>query len=206
ETEKIYFEQHYGQGKTVFLPLFFQSEEKNEPMPAVESYILYHGDLSTPENRNAALFLMQQLAPLDANITWMIAGKNPHPNLLKEAIKHPNVNIRANLTEAEMHKMIQEAAVNFLYTNQISGVKLKLLNALHFGGHCIANAAMLAGSGLENLCRIMPDNPQQIISLIRDCFSHPLTAAELHERQEKMKLIYDNRKNVEILIRFLISN
>ena len=200
KTEKIYFERLFGKEKTIFLPLFFQSEEKTNEIIATKPYVLYHGDLSSPENTNAALFLMRNLAPLDTTVQWIIAGKNPNNILLQETQKHPNINLCADLNAEEMKQLISNAGVNLLYTNQVSGVKLKLLNALHWGGHCIANRAMLAGSGLEEICEIMPEDLNEIIRSIQYCFSHPFSEEKRKLREEKMNQIYNNQSNAQVLI------
>ena len=56
--------------------------------------------------------------------------------------------------DATMQRLVAEAQVNILYTDQPTGMKLKLLHALFCGRHCLVNSAMVVGTGLEELCQI----------------------------------------------------
>jgi hypothetical protein len=198
--ETAYFEEKYGKAKTRYIPLFFRSGEKPALPETVKPYVLYQGDLSTPENIHAAKFLMQQLASPDAAISWVFAGKNPDASLFKLAEKYPNVSIQANLEEKDLFRLIREAAVTVLYTNQVSGVKLKLLNALYYGQHCLANREMVAGSGLESLCRIIPDHPEETLNLIRQCLQESLPDEEVRKRERLMNQLYNNDANARKII------
>jgi hypothetical protein len=198
--ETAYFEEKYGKEKTRYVPLFFRSEEKIALSATVKPYILYHGDLSTPENGNAAKFLIQQLASQDPDISWIFAGKNPEASLLKLVKQYNNVSIQANPEEKDLFRLIREAAVNILYTNQVSGVKLKLLNALHYGQHCLVNREMVAGSGLESLCRIISENPEETLNLIRQCLSERLPEEEIRKREQLMDQLYNNDTNARKII------
>jgi hypothetical protein len=202
-TEKSYFEEKYGKEKTVYLPLFSPLPEKIILSETIKPYILYHGDLSTPENQQAVRFLIQQLASKDTHLSWIFAGKNPDISLLKEAEKQDNVSIQANPEEEVLVQLIREAAVNFLYTNQVSGVKLKLLKALSNGHHCLVNQEMVMGSGLEELCRIIPEEPEKILALIRTCFHETLPANEVIKREKLLYQLYNNDKNAKRIISLL---
>ncbi|MDR0428120.1 MAG: hypothetical protein LBH12_05905, partial [Dysgonamonadaceae bacterium] len=201
--EKTYFEERYGKEKTIYVPLFFQSNEKTTLSQTVKPFVLYHGDLSTSENVSAATFLIRQIASKDNHIPWIFAGKNPESSLLKCAKKYDNVSVLANLEEKELLQLIREAAVNILYTNQISGVKLKLLNALCNGRHCLANKEMLAGSGLEELCRIIPNNPPEILEIIKACLKEDFSESECIKREKQLNLIYNNTRNARKIMDYI---
>jgi len=201
--EKAYFEKAYGKEKTAYLPLFFAAGEKIVLSETTKPYVLYHGDLSTPENINAAKFLIQFVASLDEEINWIFAGRNPDDSLLELSQPHKNISIYANLEEKALTQLIREAAVNLLYTNQISGVKLKLLNALYNGHHCLVNEKMVAGSGLNELCQILPDKPEEIIAVIKSCFTEEFPKESIAKREAVFSTLYDNQKNAIILIDLL---
>jgi hypothetical protein len=198
--ENAYFEKQYGKTKTIYVPLFFQSNKKIVLSQTVKPYVLYHGDLSTPENVNAAKFLIRQIASKDNRISWIFAGKNPDASLLKCAEKQENVSVRANLAEEELLLLIREAAVNILYTNQTSGVKIKLLNALYNGHYCLANKEMLAGSGLEELCRIIPNDPDEILDIIKKCLRENFSDTEIIKREKRLNQLYNNTQNAHNII------
>jgi hypothetical protein len=195
-TEKIYFETKFGKDKTVYIPLFFQNQLTGSNMqPENKPFVLYHGDLSTPENRKAATFLINSVAAKDKNIPWVFAGLNPRKDLLKLAKSHENVTVIANLSEEKMSQLIQGARVNILFTHQISGVKVKLLHALANGQYCLANKEMVEGSGLEKLCRIISSRPDEILETIRECLQKPMPETEIIQRKTAFHQIYDNNLN-----------
>jgi len=194
--EKKYFEDTFGENKTVYVPLFFQDQIS---VPAIQAemkpVVLYHGDLSTPENRKAAMFLINSVASKDMNIPWIFAGLNPQKDLLQSAEKYKNVTVLSNLSEEKMSQLIREVSVHVLFTNQVSGVKVKLLHALANGQYCLANKEMVEGSGLEKLCRIISEQPDEILENIRECLHKPLSETEMIRRKAIFHQIYGNTKN-----------
>jgi DNA-binding Xre family transcriptional regulator len=200
-----YFEMVYGKEKTQYIPPFFHFSDTITLPQTTKPYVLYHGDLSTPENIYAATFLIRSIASRDENIRWIFAGKNPDDSLLKLAEKYDNVSVQANLEEGALLQLIHEARVNLLYTGQVSGVKLKLLNALHNGYYCLANKKMVEGSGLETLCEIISDNPEEILTSVRKCFQEDLPKDEAIKREKLLGQLYDNNKNA-LIIKNLLSH
>ncbi|MDL2222467.1 hypothetical protein LJB98_00020 [Bacteroidales bacterium OttesenSCG-928-M11] len=200
-SEKDYFAKYYGKDKTVYLPLFADLPKQAPTTKEIVPQVLYHGDLSTPENINAASFLMQNVVPLDQSISWIFAGLNPDPKLIRLASQYSNISLRANLRKDEMDTLIKESAVNILYTKQVSGVKLKLLNALTKGNHCLATKEMTEGSGLSRLCIEISHNPEEIIRTIQSSLIQKISPEEKGSRYSTLSAIYDNNKNAQILIR-----
>jgi len=195
-TETKYFENTFGKDKTVYVPSCFPSPSYSPTVQMkTEPFVLYHGDLSTPENRRAATFLINSAASKDENISWIFAGLNPSKDLLQLADKYKNVTVLANLSEEKMSQLIQEAYIHVLFTHQSSGLKLKLLHVLAYGQYCLANKEMVEGSGLEKLCRIISDQPDEILENIRECLQNPLSETEIINRKAIFHHIYDNTLN-----------
>ena len=195
-SEKQYFEDTFGKDKAVYVPLFFQNQLSTSVVQTeIKPFILYHGDLSTPENRKAAMFLIRSVASKDKNITWIFAGLNPQKDLLQLAEKQKNVIVLSNLSEERMSQLIREASVHVLLTNQVSGVKVKLLHALANGQYCLANKEMAEGSGLESLCRIVAEQPDEILENIRECLQTPLSEIVINERKAFFHQLYNNAVN-----------
>ncbi|MCC8146385.1 MAG: glycosyltransferase family 1 protein, partial [Bacteroidales bacterium] len=194
-TEYAYFSEKYGKDKTQYIPLFFQSENKISLSPVIKPYIIYHGDLSTPENISAAKFLINNIAAKTPEFQWIFTGRNPHQTLISLINNYKNIQLIPNPEEDELKHLIREAAINILYTNQVSGVKLKLLNTLYHGHTCLANKKMVAGSGLEELCTLISDDPERIIQDIRKYMHEPFHTDELQKREVLFKSLYNNKKN-----------
>ena len=201
-TEAGYFHHKYGDEKTVLVPLFHENEQVDIKKD-YKSYVLYHGDLSTPENIRTALFLIEKISGKDSRIPWIIAGMNPDESIYKAAQKADNVEIKPNLSRPELNKLIQEASINVLITNQASGVKLKLVNALFKGHYCIANKKILDGSELGSLCIFVPDKPDLLLEKIREYLYRDFPETEITERKALLMRLYNNRTNAQKIIDLL---
>lgn len=147
-------------------------------------YILYHGNLTVSENINAAQYLLQQIVDR-CPYQFIIAGRDPDIRLQQAARQHANVRLIANPDEDTMHQLIRQAHVNLLITNQPTGVKLKLMNALYEGRHCLVNSTMLQGTALAEACTVA-DTPDEICtaltSLMRQEFSE-------EDRQKRIRCL-----------------
>ena len=116
-------------------------------------YALYHGQLSVAENIHAVEWLITNVFAGSPH-RLVAAGLNPTAALRRLIECHPNVSLVDSPDDATMQRLVAEAQVNILYTDQPTGMKLKLLHALFCGRHCLVNGAMVAGIGLEGLCQV----------------------------------------------------
>lgn len=123
-------------------------------------YVLYHGNLSVPENINAVHHLLEQVVDR-CPYPFIVAGRNPNEELQQAIAKHPNVRLVANPDNKTMQRLLQEAQVNLLLTWQATGVKLKLMNALYEGRHCLVNSPMVEGTSLAKAC-VVADTPYEV--------------------------------------------
>ena len=161
-------------------------------------YVLYHGNLSVRENEDAAKWLIENVfAELDMHC--IVSGLNPSEKLEKLAEKYSNVTLVANPDDAEMIDLVRQAQVNILVTNQPTGLKLKLLNALYNGRFCLVNSDMVKGTSLDSLC-VVADDPEQMIAEIKRLMEEDFTEDDIEERDAKMKQLYDNESNVRKIV------
>lgn len=144
-------------------------------------YALYHGNLSVPENRHAVEYLLDHIF-CDSPCDFVIAGRNPDAALQQRAASLPRVRIVANPAPGQMQSLLRDAQVNILYTDQGTGVKLKLLNALFEGRHCLVNSTMVAGTGLAEACHVA-DGPEEIRRQLAQLMQTDFTADCLARRQ-----------------------
>jgi hypothetical protein len=190
-----YFSKKYG--KVTLVPGFNSADSVCSETGRGE-YVLYHGNLSVKENETAAKWLIENVfAELDLHC--IVAGLNPSEKLLKLANKHSNVTLVANPDDAEMIDLLRQAQVNIMVTNQPTGLKLKLLNALYNGRFCLVNSDMVKGTSLENLC-VVADEPEQMISEIKRLMEEDFTEDDIEERDTQMQQLYDNEANARIII------
>lgn len=160
-------------------------------------YVLYHGNLSVPENNKAAHYLLDHLVSR-CPYQFVLAGRDPDDTLKQAAAQHPNVRLIANPDDDTMRHLLQEAHVNLLITAQPTGVKLKLLNALYQGRHCLVNSTMVQGTVLGDACTIA-DTPDQLYSTLTCLMATDFTE---EERQHRIEILAksDPQKDIKTII------
>lgn len=183
-----------------YLPVFHAFSPK-KIAHVDKAFILYHGNLSVPENEKAAKFLLKEVvAKLDIHL--IIAGKEPSEKLIQKIAKYNRVELIKNPSHATLENLINTASINVLPTFQLSGIKLKLLAALYYGGHCLVNPKMVKGTGLENLCEVA-DTPEEWINKIKLLIKKEYTQELKDQRIEILDKEFNNLKNAEIIIDLL---
>lgn len=188
-------------GHTIhYLPSFHRDNQINSK-PGRGSYVLYHGNLSVPENIRAALYIIRQIYT-DSLPELVVAGLNPPSSLVREIQRHPNIRLESNPDEEKMFELIRDAQINLMVTSQATGLKLKLLNALFHGRHCLVNPAMLAGTELESVCCVA-STPQQFRETIAGLFRKDFNPGEITRREEVVMENFSNKKNCKRLIDLL---
>ena len=166
-------------------------------------YVLYHGNLSVKENEEAAKWLIENVFS-ELDMHCIVAGLNPSDKLEKIAEKHSNVTLMANPDDAEMIDLLRQAQVNILVTNQPTGLKLKLLNALYNGRFCLVNSDMVKGTSLESLC-VVADEPEQMVAEIKRLMEEDFTEEDIEQRDTEMRQLYDNETNAKIIVEAIYS-
>jgi hypothetical protein len=164
-------------------------EEPTHDKIKTDPYCLFHGNLSVAENETAALWLIDSIN--DQKI--VLAGKNPTDNLIRKA-SEKGVQLVPNPNTDEMNELIDKARVHLFYSEQATGVKLKLIRSLWSSGHVIANTNMVLGTNLTKTCSIA-DSPQQFQKLIDKMIKIELTDEEHKARVKFLTENYSNEKN-----------
>ncbi len=185
--------------KTVkFIPCFHPNNEVVS-IPGQSDYLLYHANLSVPENEFAAIYLCENIF---SRLTYncIIAGLNPTNRLRNTISRFPNIRLEANLDAERMNELIQQAQVNVLVTFQGTGLKLKLLNTLFMGRHVLVNKLMLEGSGLDVLCTIS-DTVADQINICNRLMDTPFTMSDIELRKNILFPQFSNSEQAIILCR-----
>lgn len=193
--ETAYFQKTYG--KSNYIPAF-HSNSQVMSLPGKGNYVLYHGNLSIPENDRAAIYLVNEVFPLLSQ-PCIVAGSNPSAALQNAAAKYPHIQIKANLTAEEIFDLVRNAHVNTLVTFQSTGIKLKLLNALYRGRHIVANTSMVEETQLEPLCGVS-DDPKTMAHIIKQCFLESFESTQIQAREQHLSHTFNNAMNAKKLM------
>lgn len=199
ETDLQYFKKTYPSTPSMYLPSFHPFDDL-QITSGKGDYILYHGNLSISENYNAALWLIKNVFSKISNAV-IIAGLNP-PKYLTEAIqRHPHITLKPNCSEKEMQSLISNAHIHCLYTEQATGLKLKLLNVLYSGRFVIANTSMVEGTDLKESC-VIANNPQEYTKAIASLFSKEFTKEETEKRKSLIASMDNSEKTKKLIALF----
>ncbi len=172
----------------------FHGHRAPDPRPGRGAYVLYHGNLSVPENAHAARYLMEQVMG-GSPVPFVVAGRAPGQDLRALADRLPNVRLVADPDDQTMHRLIAEAQVNLLVTHQPTGAKLKLLNAIYEGRFCVADSNMLHGTELASAC-VVADTAEAQRRAVESLMSRPFAEADAAYRR---RLLADNNLSQEFL-------
>ena len=201
ETDWNYFLQKRYHGKQVsFLPVFIPWNEIQSTQ-GKGNYCLYHGNLSINENEEVANWLINSVFS-QIKIPLVIAGKNPSAVLKKKVYENTHICLVENPSDFELNDLIKKAQINVLPSFNTTGVKLKLLNALFNGRHCLVNTAGAAGSMLEGLCHFA-DTDEDFRNQIKLLYEQEFGNDAIEERKQKLPLIYNNQQGAEKIISWI---
>jgi Glycosyl transferases group 1 len=194
------FKKEYALPDVSHLAAFAPFTHINNP-DGVGNFCLYHGNLSVSENEKAAAWLITKVFS-KIKIPLVVAGKNPSKKIENLAHFYQHTCLIANPTDNELHDLIQKAQINVLPSFNNTGIKLKLINVLFNGRHCLVNDAMLAGTGLEQACHIA-NTPEAMASVITQLYHQPFTEEETVLRKNLLSHSFDNKVNAKRIIQWI---
>ena len=156
-------------------------------------YVLYHGDLSVPENISSArrLIALSDRFSLPLVLAGRIAEEARH-GLIDGATE---IRFVQNPSRAVMDELISDAAAILLPATQTTGFRLKLLDSLYKGRHVIAEPNMVHGTGLDALCTVV-HNEDQWIEAVDRLGNAPFTE-EMRSERTRLLQPHDDRIKAE---------
>lgn len=199
EADKEYYRSKFGAFAIWHLPVFIPFT-KAEGKPGRGFYCLYHGNLSINENEKAVSWLLREVFR-DLEIPFVVAGKNPSQKLEFLAHEKQHTCLVANPGDKELQDMICKAQVHILPSLNNTGIKLKLLNALYNGRHCLVNQAGAAGSGLESLCHFAED-AESFRQAIQYLYEAPYEVSDNERRDAILQTSHNNAKNAQWIMEY----
>lgn len=194
-SERDYFARYPV--RTHYLPAFHPYDAVCS-MPGSGQYALFHGKCSVPDNERAALWLIEDVFA-GLPVPLVVAGMAPSARLRTAAARQPNVRLVADPDNAQMEALIRQAHVHLLYSFQSAGVKLKLLQALFGGRHCVANDYALAGTALHPLC-VRANTAAETRHAVLSLMAQPFKESDIAHRRAVLEAHYSNEHNARLLL------
>lgn len=194
--DQEYFQSRYGNSH--YLPPFHGNENVESKLGSGK-YAIFHGNLSVAENYEMAEWIIENLTSKSQR-QFLITGSNPIKSLVDKAQKYENVKLISNPSHVEMNKLIQEAHINLLFTNQATGIKLKLINSLYNARFCLCNSKMLEGTSVwasVDVCEL--NSPSDVILNIEKLFKNSFLQADLDKRKAEVDNLFKTENSVLVL-------
>jgi hypothetical protein len=191
----------FGAGNIQTLPVFLPFDEV-KAREGTGCFCLYHGNLGVPENEHAVLWLLKHVFS-GLRFPLIISGRQPSARLaraIEQRSRQSMACLIADPSEEELQDLIAKAQVNILPSFNCTGIKLKLLNALFNGRHCIVNRGMVEGTGLERVCHVA-DGAEEMQALVTELYGKGVGAEEFAHRADVLGEIYNKEENVDRLLR-----
>ncbi len=197
--EREYFAEHYPKAQSLWVS-GFHGDALVHGLSGRGEYFLFHGNLSVTENRLA----VERLLPLAPSfpLPLVVAGRNPSSALTQSIRNTPNVCLEADISGDRMEDLITNAMAHILLTQQPTGLKLKLLNALYLGRYVVANREMVYGTGLEAVVCMVRDDAE-LITQVQRIASRDFTDTEREHRRTILSPRYDDAYNAELIRQIL---
>jgi hypothetical protein len=195
----IYRQQLSAKNVVCLPPLLPHTKVESEE--GIGCFCLYHGNLSVAENEEAAVWLLNNIFN-KIQVPFIIAGKMPSARLEREVQLHGHACLCANPSDQEMHDLVAKAQVNILPSFNNTGIKLKLLNVLFNGRHCVVNEATVKGTGLEAACHI-GTTAEGLRQIIAQLYHMPFTEEEITLRKRLLETTYNTEVNARRLMQWI---
>lgn len=191
------YRTEFGAGNIETLPVFLPYEEVRSK-EGTGCFCLYHGNLSVPENEQAVIWLLKKVF-CSLELPLIISGKHPSARLERLIGDYPHVCLIADPSEEEMQDLIAKAQVNILPSFNCTGVKLKLLNALFNGRHCVVNGEAVEGSGLAGICEVA-EGAEAMQRVVTNLYTQPMRSEDIEARKTVLGRLYNNEGNLQKLL------
>jgi len=162
-----------------------------------KSYVLFQGNLSVPENDQAVRWLCSEVFSYSDH-QFIVAGKNPSENLIN-TVEQQGGSLIANPSHEKMSELINKARIHVLWTQQSTGVKLKLIRALQSNGHVLVNSLMVEGTDLAPICNVLND-PKEWKEAIDHKIKYPLESHAHDHRVKHLTEVFNAEKNLKRLL------
>ncbi|MEX2485086.1 MAG: hypothetical protein WED10_11015 [Brumimicrobium sp.] len=198
EKDTQYYHEKFGTAFYLPVALPFNFSKKSTK---IEDYVLFHGNLSVPENESAVLWILEKLASKTKS-KLIIAGQSPSNLLIKRIESYDNVSLYSDVSEQKMAQLKAKAKIHLLITFQSTGIKLKLLNSLCERGTVICNSTMVEGTNLSKFT-VICNQPEAFLNAIENEELKPVNEKEIEERHNFLKQNYSYDLHVDVINKIL---
>jgi len=165
-------------------------------------HVLVHGDFRIRDNASAAIEVA--LASSAAGMPCVVAGKSPPKQMYKILGHLENIEVLPDVSAEVMLELKKNAQMHVVHSDNPSGFKIKLLNALFSARHVLVQATIVEGEHLDGVTHAFRDKTE-LRALIRRLKDVPVTDADVMQRETVLLPRFSNRQNAGNLINLIFQ-
>ncbi len=196
--ENEYVNENYKNG--VYIPVFHGNNQVDE-ISEFGKFVLFHGDLSTSDNRKSALFLIEVFKDLP-NQNLVIASSFGKEIIQRAINSSPNIKFEELKDTAHLKSLFHEAHICISWSFQKSGTKLKLINSLFQSRHNIINENISDDFQVISLCTLATTK-NELIESINGLFQVPYDKKCIENKKQILYKTLDNDFNAKELMKYI---
>ena len=132
----------------------------------------------------------------------MVAGKKPSRRVCRLLRNKNTTCLIANPKEQDMQDLISKAHINIIPSYNSTGIKLKLINALFNGRHCLVNELTVEGTNLNEICHVAGD-ADAFKSKIIQLHTQPFSKEESNVRSLLLDKMFNNDLNAKQVVKWI---
>lgn len=168
----------------------------------VGKHVLVHGDFRIRDNASAATEVA--LASHQAEMPCVVAGKSPPKTMYKVLAGLQNIEVMPDVSSEVMLDLKKNAQMHVIHSDNPSGFKIKLLNALFSGRHVLVHASIVDGEHLDSVTRGFAD-AEELRDAIRELREVPVTRDDIARRESVLLPRFSTIDNARNLINLIYS-
>ncbi|HLF65878.1 MAG TPA: hypothetical protein VI603_19100 [Saprospiraceae bacterium] len=166
----------------------------------VGKHVLVHGDFRILDNARAAIEVA--IAANEEGIPCLIAGKSPSEKMRRTLQKFSNIRLMPDVSSETMRQLKLDAQMHVVHSENPSGFKIKLLNALFSGRHVLVQRSIAEGEHLESITHAF-GNRRELQALMRKLKDQPVTQDDIKCRESLLLPRFANSINAQNLINLI---
>ena len=161
--ENAYINQKFNNAS--YIPVFHGNEYVTQ-LEGKGEFALYHGDLATPDNKEAVRFLINVFKEIP-DYKLVIASGSGQEFVTPLIAANKNIEFVEFSDFNDLKALLQKAHINISWSFQKSGTKLKLINALFNSRFSIINENIVDDKEISDLCILVTEKNQLIAEINR---------------------------------------
>ncbi|WP_426476591.1 hypothetical protein ACP3T3_14795 [Chryseobacterium sp. CBSDS_008] len=180
----------------------FHGNESVKELEKKGKYFLFHGDLTTADNKRAlndAIDLFKTLP----QYKLVVASDRATEDIKRKISTAENISLTPIQTTENLHRLLEDAHANILISYQNSGTKVKLFNTLYHSRFIIINENITDDPVLKSLCLLgsdMDEIRQQIIASAEKEYQ------DTEKRKEILEKNHSDKAKAKEIIKIIFKN